>query len=119
MIDPRGLSGAGDFDSYGDSRYDVAKLFHSVFGKYDLIIAGRYRLEGSNIIFLGEERRWKIVEDSFVKNIADRFDLSQNELIAMSVQLFLSMLPLHSDRPDRQRAFICNAYRLFKQITRC
>jgi hypothetical protein len=32
---------------------------------------------------------------------------------AVAVCLFLSMLPLHSDRPDRQRAFIANALRLY------
>jgi hypothetical protein len=35
------------------------------------------------------------------------------EIIAIVVHLFLSMLPLHSDRPDRQRAFLANALRLF------
>jgi hypothetical protein len=30
--------------------------------------------------------------------------------------LFLSMLPLHADRPDRQGAFIANALRLFGDL---
>ena len=30
--------------------------------------------------------------------------------------LILSMLPLHSDRPDRQRAFIANALRLYAKL---
>ena len=43
VIDPRGLSGDGKEQSiYGDLRYDVAKLAHSVIGKYDFIIAGRF-----------------------------------------------------------------------------
>lgn len=36
VIDPRGRFGA--YDLYGDQRYDMAKLFHSVDGKYDYII---------------------------------------------------------------------------------
>ena len=28
------------------------------------------------------------------------------------VLLFLSMLPLHSDRPDRQKAMLANAYKI-------
>ena len=36
VIDPRGKFGA--YDLYGDQRYEMAKLFHSVDGKYDYII---------------------------------------------------------------------------------
>ena len=34
----------------------------------------------------------------------------------ISILLFLSMLPLHADRPDRQRAFLANALRLFQEF---
>ena len=30
--------------------------------------------------------------------------------------LFLSMLPLHADRPDRQQAFVANALRLWREL---
>ena len=36
VIDPRGKFGT--YDIYGDFRYELAKLFHSVDGKYDFII---------------------------------------------------------------------------------
>ena len=32
------------------------------------------------------------------------------------ITLFLSMLPLHADRPDRQQAFIGNALRLWTAL---
>ena len=35
---------------------------------------------------------------------------------AVTCGLFLSMLPLHADRPDRQRAFIANALRLYRDL---
>ena len=35
---------------------------------------------------------------------------------AVTVSLFLSMLPLHADRPDRQQAFIANALRLWLEL---
>ena len=35
---------------------------------------------------------------------------------AIVVLLFLSMLPLHDDRPERQRAFLANALRLFRDL---
>ena len=36
VIDPRGKFGT--YDIFGDFRYELAKLFHSVDGKYDFII---------------------------------------------------------------------------------
>ena len=35
---------------------------------------------------------------------------------AITISLFLSMLPLHADRPDRQMAFIANALRLYARF---
>jgi hypothetical protein len=32
------------------------------------------------------------------------------------VLLFISMLPLHADRPERQTAFLANALRLYSQL---
>jgi hypothetical protein len=43
----------------------------------------------------------------------DGIRASGPEVRAITVGLFLSMLPLHADRPDRQRAFIANALRLY------
>jgi hypothetical protein len=40
----------------------------------------------------------------------------EKEILAITIQLFLSMLPLHSDRPERQKAFIANAIRLNKKL---
>jgi hypothetical protein len=36
----------------------------------------------------------------------------------VTIGLFLSMLPLHADRPDRQAAFIANALRLYAELDR-
>src|SRR5699024_6250012 len=40
VLDPRGVSGSNE-SIYGDLRYDIAKLSHSVIGMYDHIIAER------------------------------------------------------------------------------
>ena len=37
-------------------------------------------------------------------------------LNAMLVHLFLSMLPLHADRPDRQAAMLAMAYKFHRSI---
>ena len=42
IIDPRGHDHNGKNTIYGDLRYDLSKLTHSLIGPYDFIIAGRY-----------------------------------------------------------------------------
>ena len=55
---------------------------------------------------------------SWLLAVASEFDLRDlklrdPEVVALTIHLFLSMLPLHADRPDRQKAFVANALRLF------
>ena len=123
-LDPRGSLDGGGITVFGDSRYDMAKLAHSVVGLYDLIIAGRYRLDESvdelgRVSFqlefdLSDERLWlaKVFMEAKVRGL--RF--SDPVVIATMVSLFLSMLPLHADRPDRQRAFLANALLLHQRF---
>lgn len=117
VIDPRGLSGDGKEQSiYGDLRYDVAKLAHSVIGKYDFIIAGRFSYS--------EESQYDMsfsIYDNANCNIADYFlslmerhySFSAKTIYPIMINLFLSMLPLHSDDRLRQKAMLANALRLY------
>ena len=120
VIDPRGIDSDGHFSIYGDLRYDVAKLSHSIIGLYDFIVGGRYTLNrlgdyNINISFETDEvvrqlRSWFLKQKFFGLTIA--------ELCAypIMVHLFLSMLPLHSDCPERQVAFLANALRLYCEM---
>jgi hypothetical protein len=120
LIDPRGLLINGEIGIHGDLRYDLAKLMHSIEGRYDLIIAGQcdaaalsandFRLAFSpNAAHqqLGEAARTMVMGG---------VRLDDEAVAATTVSLFLSMLPLHADRPDRQTAFIANALRLHMQL---
>ncbi|ABL98319.1 hypothetical protein SHAM105786_15410 [Shewanella amazonensis] len=122
VIDPRGLDGNDKQTIHGNGLYDIAKLAHSVLGLYDAIIAGYFKAErlGQNLDFsiAITPRREQIMAD-FVRLMASEFAVSEAELYAMQIQLFLSMLPLHSDRPDRQLGFIGNAYRLYDRLLAC
>ncbi|MFV3460582.1 hypothetical protein ACNJEG_21035, partial [Mycobacterium tuberculosis] len=103
----------------GDARYDMAKLNHSIHGAYDFILADRYRCTGFDdgnldLVFP--------VDSSFdtVNAVAREFALRDRKLgdaenMAITIHLFLSMLPLHADNPCRQRAFVANALRLFSE----
>jgi hypothetical protein len=44
--------------------------------------------------------------------------LDAPEVMAVTTTLFLSMLPLHADRPKRQWALLANGLRLFLALDR-
>lgn len=120
-FDPRGVTLKGEKTIYGDLRYDIAKLSHSVLGLYDWIIAGYYNIEinDSNISFyIIEEPQHKDVQQIFLDMVCDKFNLTSKNLYAMQIHLFLSMLPLHSDDPKRQSALFANAFRLHQILKR-
>ncbi len=121
VIDPRGLTPEGEKSIYGDIRYDLAKLSHSVLGMYDWIIAGYHNtlLDGDQIsITLPELSKHHDTQQLFLEMVESRFSITPAELYAMQVQLFLSMLPLHSDDEDRQNALLANAFRLYDLMER-
>lgn len=118
VIDPRGSVQDGLHTPYGDVRYDLAKLNHSLEG-YDLILAGRYDLKSYDYDLAIDFPRTGT--GSFLHSVAAEFScrgqgLQDPSTIALTVHLFLSMLPLHADRPDRQMAFLANALRLFASL---
>lgn len=116
ILDPRGMTETGDFSIYGDQKYDLAKLAHSVLGLYDWIISGRYELRknklGSVSLDFHLDDRILDIQASFLKSKMMPL-ISLGDIMPCVVLLFISMIPLHSDRPDRQEAMIANAYRIF------
>ncbi|MCA8318267.1 phosphotransferase [Burkholderia multivorans] len=117
VIDPRGLNQTHELTIYGDQKYDLSKLCHSVIGLYDFIIAGRYRLvqeAGGWTIEFDLDDRLKSIQNLFEKaNFIQ--GISFANVIPHTILLFLSMLPLHSDQPKRQHALFVNALRLYSQ----
>lgn len=105
LIDPRG---ADDVDRlYMDPYYDVAKLSHSALGDYDFINQGKFDL------WIDEALRPTLSIDGappawarrlFLRHLsAAGFDATITRLCEAS--LFISMLPLHMDRPRKVLAF--------------
>lgn len=121
VIDPRGSVDGLTPTVYGDVRYDLAKLNHSLQG-YDLILGGRFLLTG----FENQNPTLEFADESaasLLPTIAESYtvkglNLSHPEIVASTIHLFLSMAPLHADHPSRQRAFIANALRLFYNLER-
>ncbi|WP_424814430.1 phosphotransferase [Roseococcus sp. YIM B11640] len=120
VIDPRGHIEAGTPGILGEQRYDLAKLAHSIIGRYDHIIAGRYAASVSDPYRVSidfertPQQAW--LQDMFGELVLGRAGAPGEEVHAVMTGLFLSMLPLHADRPDRQGAFIANALRLYAMM---
>jgi hypothetical protein len=119
LIDPRGI-----FDSdetVTSIKYDLAKLMHSVHGRYDFIAQGFFQVKSldkerySLKIFerVDTERVW----DIFLNNITESFpNIKISELLCIEASLFLSMIPLHKDSKERQLAFLLRGIQTIGEI---
>lgn len=117
VIDPRGMDNDNKQTIYGDRKYDLAKLAHSCIGLYDFIISGYYRLETSDpyhydLRFILDERLIAVQAKFWKKRFIPQ--CSVEEIMPLTVLLFLSMLPLHNDDRGKQRALFANALRLYR-----
>ena len=104
LIDPRGKWGNTMF---GDMKYDVAKLRHSLVGGFDTIVNGLCTaslIENNHISMkVFEPKNHQRVCRYLDGLIQNQWNL--NEIKLIEGLLFLSMLPLHKDHFERQLAF--------------
>ncbi|MGX2946964.1 hypothetical protein [Enterococcus alishanensis] len=114
LIDPRGKFGSQDI--YGDEFYDIAKLLHSFEGSYDHIITDNFSLiEDSPESFQYEIKKTPLQEkitELVISKITRFYDIKKARLVEGI--LFLSMIPLHSDYPDRQKIMYGQAMKLLQ-----
>lgn len=119
-IDPRGRSVEGDISIYGDLRYDISKLAHCLIGRYDFIVPGFFKLSRPNELSfqltLPQSRMLTEIEDEFARMRIGGYNAGDPWVLAMTITLFLSMLPLHDDDPRRQFGLLANALRLFVKL---
>ena len=117
LIDPRGYCEPGRPSVYGDTRYDLGKLHHSVFGRYDFIVAGYYaltRTDSYTLTFSSAAAAGQADIERCFREVICAGDVERERVAAaISVLLFFSMLPLHADDTQRQLAFLANAYRIY------
>lgn len=119
VIDPRGKFGS--FDIYGDSRYELAKLFHSVDGKYDFIIKDlfilNYDLDNSIINYQINDRKkefdlYELFLSIFKNELKN--DLKKIELI--EALLFISMIPLHKESFNHQLVMLATGLEILDRV---
>ncbi len=117
FIDPRGSFGESGI--YGDGRYDVAKLLHSLDGGYDFLIHDMFVLKqhGFEISlqqFFPHTR--EAILQRFTRVFEKEFDL--REIRLLQGLLFLSMCPLHVTHPRRQVAMFATGLSILNQVLR-
>jgi hypothetical protein len=109
LIDPRGKF--GKFDIYGDAKYDYAKLMHSFVGKYDCIIADMFTVDADTTGRLDYALTVTGNEAAIGDLFAQQLQMQLGPTVYRQIQLiesllFLSMIPLHKDKPERQKAML-------------
>jgi dTDP-glucose pyrophosphorylase len=118
LIDPRGRF--GEKGIYGDARYDIAKLRHSLVGLYDYIVGDLFQINTKENGF-----EYELFEDDKNKHLAfytDRcieangYNLSEIKLI--EGLLFLSMIPYHADYKERQYMMYVKSIQILNELMR-
>lgn len=118
VIDPRGSFGR--YDIYGDRRYELAKLLHSVDGKYDFIIKNKFKLtvnrHGHIEYSISCPRSCFDVERCFYNVFSDWIGLEKDEIVLIEGLLFLTMIPLHSEDKDHQLVMLSTAIEIINRV---
>jgi hypothetical protein len=111
LIDPRGSFGKPGV--FGDLRYDVAKLYHSVHGRYDFITADLFSID-----VRGDEIDFRVLARPQHDRVRDEFervfflDFDSHEILLLTGLIFASLPALHYDHPKRQLALYVRAVEL-------
>ena len=118
LIDPRG--NFGDYDIYGDRRYELAKILHSVEGNYDSIIkehfVQQYKKEENRITY---EIKSPVFDFDVMELFIKEFDLKLEELEEIrfiEALLFLSMIPLHEESQKQQYVMLATGIELLSKV---
>jgi dTDP-glucose pyrophosphorylase len=116
LIDPRGSFGIVGI--YGDPRYDIAKLWHSVHGLYDFITNDLFRVtvDGAKIeLSIRATAAHREIEDRFAQVFFDDAGYDRRDVQIIAALLFASMPALHYDKPARQLAMYARSLQLFDE----
>lgn len=115
FIDARGSFGATGI--FGDPRYDVAKLYHSVFGLYDFITNDLFHIrhEGDNLIVdIRKRNHHAQILERFERVFFQHYD--RREILLITGLIFAGIPALHYDKPQRQIAMLARAIEIFGDL---
>ena len=110
MIDPRGQTPQGELLLFGDLRYDLAKLYQSIFFDYDWIVAGRDLGQINSDTgdqFSNKEESFKSsLMNLFSTEILKPLGVREEDIEILASILLLNLIPLHSENLLRQKNFV-------------
>ncbi|WP_456023016.1 hypothetical protein [Pseudomonas protegens] len=116
LIDPKGaLTEEG---LWTHPLYDLCKVSHSALGDYDFINNGLYHVgftDSNQLLLSFKHTNHSVLKPVFVQRVkAAGHDVRVMRLGEAS--LFLSMLPLHIDYPNKVIAFLLNAHHILNEV---
>lgn len=116
LIDPRGSFGRQKL--YGDSRYDIAKLRHSVVGCYDFIVADLFKVSEDNNVYSFDIVRPEAYQQlkTYFDDLVFKCGYKPEQIRLIEGLLFISMVPLHRDNPLRQLAMYLTGIRILNEV---
>lgn len=116
LIDPRGR--LADQTIYGDPRYDIAKLRHSVVGLYDFTVHGMFDLTQHGNTFKLESSAPDFYSElcEYFDKLVEKYGHNLDEIKLIEALLFASMIPLHNDDIRRQTAFYLKAVMKLNEV---
>jgi len=117
FIDPKGA--LNEEELWTDPYYDIAKLSHSVCGKYDFFNNAMYEIRIAEDLSYSldipfDNEKYKAI----FRQIAEDNGYDYLLVRIYETSLFLSMLPLHIDNPHKVLGFILNAADILMEIER-
>ncbi len=118
LIDPRGRF-RDTQTIYGDPRYDIAKLRHSVVGLYDFIVAGFFKLNQDGkggYEFLVSSPHISDELTSAFDEIIQSYGYDVRDIKLIEALIFLTIIPLHRDDELRQQAFYLTAIQKLNHV---
>ena len=116
LIDPKGA--VTEEELWTHPLYDLCKISHSALGDYDFINNGLYQVgfaDDNNLMLNLTQTNHAALKSIFLKRVKEMgHDVRVMRLGEAS--LFLSMLPLHMDYPNKVIAFMLKARQLLDEV---
>ncbi len=109
LIDPRATDSSGGFTHCGDLRYDLAKLYQSLFLFYEVVMHDE--LQAAKLLSFSEFekhefKKFENLLDLFRKHCLYPLGVEEKEIRNLAIALLIGLIPLHNDTPHRQQLFV-------------
>lgn len=114
FVDPRGEFGEY-VGSLGDPRYDMAKLFQSLYCDYDEILSGKYTYNQNEVKVIKTDNKEKILK--YIELLlTDEYKYNIEEIKRLSIILLMTSVPFHEDNNILQKVIINHALNLIREF---